>query len=224
MRKMWKAGACIALCSAMLLTNVGGVLPANIVGVNTAYAVEVGNTVQKTFTAEQLTLNWGDATHELKDGKWEITFAKKYNQVKWNLPESIELSSVESVTFKVADQVGDITLKVYNGGNDADEANTKYGLSGQEEYTMNPTGEGSIDAVGIMTTAESNFGSVKLVSVTFKMKAVNSTRLEYTANELEQAHVGGAEGTSCELADDKWAVQLKHDEENGYPQAVWKLP
>lgn len=225
MKKMWKTGACIALCSAMLLTNVGGALPANIVGVNTAYAVEVGNTVQKTFTAEQLALNWGNASHELKDRKWEITFKEQYNQVKWNLPESIELSSVESVTFKVEDQVGDITLKVYNGGTEAEDANTQYGLSGETEYTMNPTGEGTIDAVGIMTTAESDFGSVKLVSVTFKMKAANSTRLEYTAKELEKAHVGGAEGTSCELADGKWEVQLKHDNGNNqYPQAVWKLP
>ena len=225
MRKMWKAGACIALCSAMLFTNVGGALPDNIVGVNTAYAVEVGDTGQKTFTAGQLEVSDSGATHQLANGMLEIVFGKQYGQVRCQLPEEIELSAVESVTFKVAEQTDPISLKVYNGEGEADEANTRYELSGQAEYTINPTGEGTIDAVGIMTTAASDFGSVKLVSVTFKMKAANSTRLEYTANELEKVHVGGAEGTSCELTDNKWAVQLKHDNgDNKYPQAVWKLP
>ena len=223
MKKRWKKiGACIALCSAMALSSVGGALPANLV--ETAYAEEVANTVMKTFTADRLTRNWGDATNELENGQWNITFTKQYSQVKWNLPESIELSAVKSVTFKVADQVGAISLKVYNGGDDAAPENTKYGLSGQTEYTMEPTGEGAIDAVGIMTTDDKDFGSVKLVSVTFEMNAEASTELEYTADKLTKVHAGGAEGTSCELTENKWAVQLKHDATNGYPQAVWTLP
>ena len=221
-KKLLKLGACIALCSAMVLSSVGGALPANLV--ETAYAEEVANTVKKTFTADQLTRNWGDATNELANGQWNITFTKQYSQVKWNLPESIELSAVKSVTFKVADQVGAISLKVYNGGDDAAPENTKYGLSGQTEYTMEPTGEGAIDAVGIMTTDDKDFGSVKLVSVTFEMNAEASTELEYTADKLTKVHAGGATGTSCELTGNKWAVQLKHDAENGYPQAAWTLP
>ena len=64
MKKRWKKiGACIALCSAMVLSSVGGALPVNLV--ETAYAEEVANTVTKTFTADRLTLNWGDATNEL---------------------------------------------------------------------------------------------------------------------------------------------------------------
>ena len=125
MKKRWKKiGACIALCSAMALSSVGGALPANLV--ETAYAEEVANTVMKTFTADQLIRNWGDATNELENGQWNITFTKQYSQVKWNLPESIELSAVKSVTFKVADQVGAISLKVYNGGDNAASEITKY--------------------------------------------------------------------------------------------------
>lgn len=197
-------------------------MPANLV--ETAYAEEVANTVKKTFTANQLKVNWGNANYELVNGQWNIAFKEKFHQVKWNLPESIELSAVKSVTFKVADQKGTISLKVYNGGSDATPENTKYGLSGQTEYTMVPTGEGTIDAVGIMTTDDKDFGSVKLVSVTFEMNAEASTEREYTADKLTKVHAGGAEGTSCEQTGNKWAVQLKHDAENGYPQAVWTLP
>ena len=64
MKKRWKKiGACIALSSAMVLSSVGGALPANLV--ETAYAEEVANTVKKTFTANQLKVNWGNANDEL---------------------------------------------------------------------------------------------------------------------------------------------------------------
>lgn len=66
------------------------------------------------------------ACDELKDGKWKLSFAKQYDQVKWSLPENIELKNVKSVSFKVADQKGSVTLKVYNGGDDATQENTKY--------------------------------------------------------------------------------------------------
>ena len=224
LKKRWKKiGACIALSSAMVLSSVGGALPVNLV--ETAYAEEVANTVKKTFTADQLNVEWGSAAYEREeDGNWKITFAKTYDEVKCKLPESVDLSVVKSVTFKVAEQSGTISLKVYNNGKEM-SGDTQYEKSGKTEYTMNPTnGEGAIDYVGIMTTDKENFGSVKLVSVTFEMNAEASTDLEYTADKLTNVHAGGATGTSCELKDNKWAVQLKHDAANGYPQAVWTLP
>ena len=198
-------------------------MPVNLV--ETAYAEEVANTVTKTFTAKQLDVEWGNATYEREeDGNWKITFANKFDEVKCKLPESVDLSVVKSVTFNVAEQSGTISLKVYNNGKEM-SGDTQYEKSGETAYTMNPTnGEGAIDYVGIMTTDEANFGSVKLVSVTFEMNAEASTELEYTADKLTKVHVGGATGTSCELTDNKWAVQLNHDATEGYPQAVWTLP
>lgn len=51
------------------------------------------------------------ACDELKDGKWKLSFAKQYDQVKWSLPENIELKNVKSVSFKVADQKGSVKKK-----------------------------------------------------------------------------------------------------------------
>lgn len=166
---MWKMGACIALSAAMTLTSTGGMLPSDW-GIETVYADEK-QTTAKTFTAEQLEVIWGNAEHKLEDGQWKLSFANQYDQVKWKVPEVIALSDVKSVTFHVADQKGSVTLKVYNGGDDAEAANTQYGLTGSEEYTMEPSGEGSVDAVGLMTTDETGSGSeVSLISVTFELK------------------------------------------------------
>ena len=189
---MWKMGACIALSAAMMLTSVGGMLPSDW-GIETVYADET-KTTNKTFTADQLEVIWGNAEHKLEDGQWKLSFANQYDQVKWKVPEAIALSDVKSVTFHVADQKGSVTLKVYNGGEDAEGANTKYGLTGSEEYTIEPSGEGSVDAVGLMTTDEAGSGSeVSLISVTFELKEGSGSPITYGDNIIKDGNFASDE-------------------------------
>ena len=181
---MGKMGACIALSAAMMLTSVGGMLPSDW-GIETVYADET-QTTTKTFTADQLDVSWGNAEYKRENGQWKLTFANQYDQVKWKVPEAIALSDVKSVTFHVADQKGSVTLKVYNGGDDAEAANTQYGLTGSKEYTIEPSGEGSVDAVGLMTTDEAGSGSsVSLISVTFELKEGSGSPITYGDNIIK---------------------------------------
>lgn len=181
---MGKMGACIALSAAMMLTSVGGMLPSDW-GIETVYADET-QTTTKTFTADQLEVIWGNAKSKLEDSKWKLSFENQYDQVKWKVPEAIALSDVKSVTFHVADQKGSVTLKVYNGGDDAEAANTQYGLTGSKEYTIEPSGEGSVDAVGLMTTDEAGSGSsVSLISVTFELKEGSGSPITYGDNIIK---------------------------------------
>lgn len=192
---MWKMGACIALSAAMTLTSTGGMLPSDW-GIETVYADET-QTTAKTFTAEQLEVIWGNAEHKLEDGQWKLSFANQYDQVKWKVPEVIALSDVKSVTFHVADQKGSVTLKVYNGGDDAEAANTQYGLTGSEEYTMEPSGEGSVDAVGLMTTDETGSGSeVSLISVTFELKEGSGSPITYGDNIIKDGDFASSEAVA----------------------------
>ena len=192
---MWKMGACIALSAAMTLTSTGGMLPSDW-GIETVYADET-QTTAKTFTAEQLEVIWGNAEHKLEDGQWKLSFANQYDQVKWKVPETIALSDVKSVTFHVADQKGSVTLKVYNGGDDAEAANTQYGLTGSEEYTMEPSGEGSVDAVGLMTTDETGSGSeVSLISVTFELKEGSGSPITYGDNIIKDGDFASNEAAA----------------------------
>lgn len=181
---MWKMGACIALSAAMMLTSVGGMLPSDW-GIETVYADET-KTTTKTFTADQLEVSWGNAEYKRENGQWKLTFANQYDQVKWKVPEAIALSDVKSVTFHVADQKGSVTLKVYNGGDDAEATNTQYNLTGSEEYTIEPSGEGSVDAVGLMTTDEAGSGSsVSLISVTFELKEGSGSQITHGENIID---------------------------------------
>ena len=209
---MWKMGACIALSAAMTLTSTGGMLPSDW-GIETVYADET-QTTAKTFTAEQLEVIWGNAEHKLEDGQWKLSFANQYDQVKWKVPEVIALSDVKSVMFHVADQKGSVTLKVYNGGDDAEAANTQYGLTGSEEYTMEPSGEGSVDAVGLMTTDETGSGSeVSLISLTVELKEGSGSPITYGDNIIKDGDfASNAAAASWNASDGNSKIPVEEEE------------
>ena len=165
-KKLLKQGVCIAVCSTMLATGGTPLIPA-YQAQSLVFADEVQQNI-KTYTADQLEVDWGNAGYERTDGVWKVTFKNQYDQVKWRLPESVDMSTVKSVTFNVKDQKGSVSLKVYKSGQeDADPANTQYELTGKEEYSISPTGEGDMEAVGLMTTDNAGSGSaISLVSVT----------------------------------------------------------
>ena len=166
-KKLLKQGVCIAVCSTMLATGGTQLIPA-YQAQSLVFADEVQQSIKKTtYTADQLEVMWGNAGYERTDNAWKLTFNSQYDQVIWKLPEVVDMSTVKSVIFKVKDQKGSVSLKVYESGQtEADAANTQYGLTGSDEYSISPTGEGDMDAVGLMTTDDTGAGSViSLVSV-----------------------------------------------------------
>ena len=183
-KKLLKQGACIAVCSTMLATGVTQLIPA-YQAQSLVFADEVQQNIKKTtYTADKLTVDWGNAGYELTDGVWKVTFNNQYDQVKWRLPKAVDMSTVKSVTFNVKDQKGSVSLKVYkNGDEDADGANTKYELTGADEYSISPTGEGDMVAVGLMTTDNAGSGSaISLVSVTVETDTTPKTPPEIEQN------------------------------------------
>ena len=183
-KKLLKQGACIAVCSTMLATGVTQLIPA-YQAQSLVFADEVQQNIKKTtYTADKLTVDWGNAGYELTDGVWKVTFNNQYDQVKWRLPETVDMSTVKSVTFNVKDQKGSVSLKVYkNGDEDADGANTKYELTGADEYSISPTGEGDMVAVGLMTTDNAgSWSAISLVSVTVETDTTPKTPPEIEQN------------------------------------------
>ena len=183
-KKLLKQGACIAVCSTMLATGVTQLIPA-YQAQSLVFADEVQQNIKETtYTADKLTVDWGNAGYELTDGVWKLTFNNQYDQVKLRLPETVDMSTVKSVTFKVKDQKGSVSLKVYKGGQtEADDVNTKYGLTGADEYSISPTGEGDMEVVGLMTTDDTGSGSaISLVSVTVVTDTTPKTPPEIEQN------------------------------------------
>lgn len=92
----------------MLATGVTQLIPA-YQAQSLVFADEVQQNIKKTtYTADKLTVDWGNAGYELTDGVWKVTFNNQYDQVKWRLPETVDMSTVKSVTFNVKDQEGSV--------------------------------------------------------------------------------------------------------------------
>ena len=188
---MWKMGACIALSAAMTLTSVGSMLPSDW-GIETVYADET-KTTTKTFTADQLTKAFAggaDGTScESGEEGWNVVLKHddaehKYPQAVWNLSESFDLANVESVTFNVKSQEGDISLKLgmTNASNWYDDVEVLYGQNGQEQYAIVPKKtEGTFDKVAIMTTQ--NDASFCLTSVVVTLK--EGSQITYGDNIID---------------------------------------
>lgn len=70
-KKLLKQGACIAVCSTMLATGVTQLIPA-YQAQSLVFADEVQQNIKKTtYTADKLTVDWGNAGYELTDGVWK---------------------------------------------------------------------------------------------------------------------------------------------------------
>lgn len=189
---MGKMGACIALSAAMMLTSVGGMLPSDW-GIETVYADET-QTTTKTFTADQLTKAFAggaDGTScELGKEGWNVALKhdaeQEYPQAVWNLSESFDLANVESVTFNVKSQEGDIALKLgmTNASGWYEDVEACYGQNGQKQYTIVPEKtEGTFDKVVIMTTQ--NDASFCLTSVVVTLKEGSGSQITHGENIID---------------------------------------
>ena len=190
---MGKMGACIALSAAMMLTSVGGMLPSDW-GIETVYADET-QTTTKTFTAGQLTKAFAggaDGTScELGEEGWNVVLKHddaehKYPQAVWNLSESFDLANVESVTFNVESQEGDISLKLgmTTASGWYEDVEVRYGQKGQKQYAIVPEKtEGTFDKVAIMTTQ--NDASFCLTSVVVTLKEGSGSQITHGDNIID---------------------------------------
>ena len=169
--------------------------------------------VQKTFTADQLgeDLSWCGLETSMEDGKLLINFTKQYDEVLLPIPEGIDLTQCESVTFKVEDQTLPLSFKLWdtttpNGDVPYTELTVAYGKAGDTEYTIPVAGKEAVaDAIGVMVTEDNDDAdnqkytepqSAKLVSVTFNMVEQAPTVVEVTPDKIKSITAwNDAEGT-----------------------------
>lgn len=215
-------------CSLAALMAVGGAVvtpPALVMEVKAEEKV-----VEKTFTADQLGDNQmptehGGAETSKEDGKLTINFKKQYDQVVLPIPESIDLSQCESVTFRVENQTLPLSFKLWSGEN---ELWVDYEKSGQTEYTFPLAGkEGVADAIGIMTTKANDKDedgnailfedSAELVSVTFNMIEEEPTVVTVTPDQFGEKQDWE---TTSEVVDGKLKISFPA----AFKQTWLKLP
>ena len=151
-----------------------------------AKAEENATCEEKNYTVDQLTVNaWDTATGDVQDGKLFMTFSEQYDQLVIKLPETIDLSSCESVTFYIEDQNIPLSFKLWNGEN---EIMADYEKSGSGEYTIFPSSSDTADAIGIMITdANPSDAKATFTGVKFVIKEKTKADIEYGIPDLKDS-------------------------------------
>ena len=127
---------------------------------------EIPQDQEITYAAEQLTFTkrWSSETVEMP-----YAFEKNYDEIWFKLPEAIDMSRCEKVTFRVADQEGQLCFKIYDSSNKS--LKDIYNCVGKEAYEYVPEFTDKVTAIGIMSQDDNATYpfSANFISVTFKM-------------------------------------------------------
>lgn len=135
--------------------------------------------VDLTYDFNDLTYNtsYGTTYEVLEDGSIFLSYSERYQEIKLELPEVLDMSYCTGVTFKVKSEKGNMAFKLYDEGF-AEVAVSYDGLTtGIADKTMTPNLNIKVAGIGLMACdnnlTKENYPSADstVYSVTFHMKA-----------------------------------------------------
>ncbi len=156
----------------------------------------------------------GSATQVLEGNAHSLTFAI-YNsdEVKFTIPELINMEKCVSITVKVADQVGPMNYYFYSGST---KLGQKYynpeNADNQHVLEFNPKLTGKMDTLGVQLGGnEATEGAkIKILSVTFVMEGKKPVEAPtdgiYTYAHFTEPEV--SEGTTVEVEEETYVASI----------------
>lgn len=128
----------------------------------------------KTYNFNSLTYQsaWG-VTYNLSNGSANFNFSGQYREIKFQLPETLDMSQCTNVTFNASSPNGSIAFKLYDtSGN---EAAVRYNFkSGTSDVSFAPNSSAKVNVIGIMAQ-DTNSYSATVNRVSFTMNDSSST-------------------------------------------------
>ena len=235
-----------ALLSVALIAGAVNLVPmeASAEGANITPAATGAEDL--SYTGAQLAFEWGSGVETaLTDtNQWNIEFTstENYPQAKFKLPQDIDMSKVDAVTFAISSQTSIIDFQFVNG---QDNVWVDYYKTGQNLYTYDFTGENAKDFVAthiviMLDGANTETGNCVFDGVYFDVHAENAgggDQGDQATPNITPAAIGaedlsytGAQitfewGSGVETAltsTNQWSIEFTSTE--NYPQAKFKLP
>ena len=154
----------------------------------------------KTYNFNTLTFQstWG-VTYSISNGTAVFNFSGQYREIKFGLPETLDMSKCTSVTFRASSPSGQIAFKLYDtGGN---QAAVKYNFnSGTSDCTFAPDSSSLVNGIGIMAQGTDSY-SATVYSVTFTMTDSSSGTATLLNTYGKELSYSGAAVNSSQLRD-----------------------
>ncbi len=168
-----------------------------------------------SWTANLLTKSGDSAVSTVYDetkGTYTLTL-DSWDEVKFDLPNTIKLAECNSVTFAVPEQSAKLSFKFYDENDKEIDTKTKYhqGDKALYEYTFSPTDAEVVKSVAIMLHADDKVNATETCrfdGVSFDMKTADETietyEVSYGYSDLELVW---SNSTTCELVENGWAME-----------------
>lgn len=150
-----KKFASIALCISMLMQS-------------TVFTIAATN----GYTFNQLTYSssYGTTHSVSSSGVLSLTFDGQYQEIKYLLPESVNLSKCNSVVFNAAAS-DNIAFKLYTSDDEQAEVIYDCKASSASDFTITPTSGKTVNKIGIMNCADKSDVTAKVNKVSFNMSS-----------------------------------------------------
>ncbi|BCJ93966.1 hypothetical protein acsn021_15350 [Anaerocolumna cellulosilytica] len=119
---------------------------------------------------------WG-VTYNITNGAATFNFSGQYREIKFKLPETLDMSQCTNVTFNASSPNGQIAFKLYDtSGN---EAAVRYNFkSNTTDVSFAPGSSALVDVIGIMAQDTGNYSAtVSRVSFTMNDSSTTSATL-----------------------------------------------
>lgn len=123
----------------------------------------------KTFNFKDLNVAqvYGTEATTNGDGSVSLTYDGQYQEIKYSLPDTIDMSNCKKVTLKYSSEEAGLCIKLYDAN--LTELFVQYGITGSGEIELNPAITDKVSAVGLMANDSAMTASV--TSIFFDVEA-----------------------------------------------------
>lgn len=145
----------------------------------------------KTYNFNTMTYQsaWG-VTYTVNNGSATFNFSGQYREIKFNLPETLDMSKCTSVTFNASSPNGQTAFKLYDTAGSQAAVNYNF-KSGTSDVSFAPNTSAMVNSIGIMAQDTNSYSAV-VNRVTFTMTdstPVTGTLLSTYGVELSHSGV-----------------------------------
>jgi endo-1,4-beta-xylanase len=177
------------------LTRIMGITFALIMLITVIPTAAVHAATTKSYNFNNMTYqsNWG-VTYSISNGSAAFSFSGQYREIKFKLPETLDMSQCSSVTFNASSPNGPIAFKLYDTAGNQAAVNYNFN-SNTSNCTFAPNSTSLVNSIGIMAQGTSSY-SATVNSVTFTMSGSSSSATLLNTYGKVISHTGAAVNSS----------------------------
>lgn len=118
-------------------------------------------------------------TYNISNGTLNVNFQGQYKEIKFNLPNTINLADCNKITINAISENGNVAFKFYDANENEVLGKWNCKGMGSQNYTITPNSTSTITSIGIMSQDNSIY-SAKVSSIQFDLNTAETLKEAYS--------------------------------------------